>query len=102
MKFKAKFEKNSTERREITKYLFYDSMRGGQAKFVTDMSTTTPNQDRRTLLLKKAMMKRIENKMSLIKGLEKKQTMVDSRIAHRVVNKDHQGHVVKYLARRLL
>jgi hypothetical protein len=63
MKFKAKFEKNSTERREITKYLYYDSTRGGQGKVVTNMSTTTPNQDRRTLLFKKAMMKRIENKM---------------------------------------
>ncbi len=43
MKFKAKFEKNSTERRDVTKMLFYDSTRGGKGNVVTDMSTTTPN-----------------------------------------------------------
>ena len=69
-----------------------------------NVSTTTPNQDRRLMQLKKAMMKRITDKMSIIKQIEE-QNAKSKQVAetvNRIVNKDRYGHVVKYLARRVL
>jgi hypothetical protein len=55
--------------------------------------------------MKKAMLKRITEKMSVLKQLESMKsmkTMKPVETVKRIVTKDFQGHVVKYLARRIL
>ena len=52
--------------------------------------------------MKKAMLKRITEKMSVLKQLESMKTQKPVETVKRIVAKDTQGHVVKYLARRIL
>lgn len=52
--------------------------------------------------MKKAMLKRITEKMSVLKQLESMKTQQPIETVKRVITKDFQGHVVKYLARRML
>lgn len=52
--------------------------------------------------MKKAMLKRMTEKMSVLKQLESMKTQKPVETVKRIVAKDTQGHVLKYLARRIL
>lgn len=95
------FETQSTDRREVTKQLFYDVAKASQEKAPTNHSTTTASNNLRLMKLKKAMLGRIQDKMSGMKQEEEAKSQELSGIIRKAITKDLNGHIVKRLVQRL-